>query len=373
MKHYKHYWLSLMAITFIAIGCDESSTTQDDSSKLPDSTTCTNGTWNCDDNVLFKCISNHWETIKTCGDGMTCNAETAECEPKTIPEENGNCTNGDWKCYNNELFKCISNHWEMIKTCGDGTTCNEQIASCIKITNPDVHCLTNEHLFAGRCEPDDVNHCGSHLNDCTKISGWKSGDCIDKVCFAEECALDYHLASLVDDGEEKTICEGDTKDACGSINTKCRDDSDDSANCGQCGNRCSVGEICKSGECEMGTGYTNCDGTGIDISNDSTNCGRCGNKCDVGEICRLGKCENGTGGTYCDGARVDTSNDTANCGQCGNKCGVDEVCNRGKCQAGNGYTHCDGRVIDTSTDLWNCGQCGNNCDDGEICNKGKCS
>ena len=105
----------------------------------------------------------------------------------------------------------------------------------------------------------------------------------------------------------------------------------DSANCGQCGNKCEIGEICKSGECEMGTGYTNCDGTGIDISNDSTNCGRCGNKCDVGEICRLGKCENGTGETYCDGARVDTSNDTANCGQCGNKCSVDEECMSGRC------------------------------------------
>ena len=81
----------------------------------------------------------------------------------------------------------------------------------------------------------------------------------------------------------------------------------------------------------MGTGYTNCDGTGIDISNDSTNCGRCGNKCGVGEICRLGKCENGTGETYCDGARVDTSNDTANCGQCGNKCSVDEECMSGRC------------------------------------------
>ena len=222
MKHYKYYWLSLMAIMFIAVGCDESNSPEDDPSNLPDSTTCTDGTWNCDDNMLSK---------------------------------------------------CISGRWEVFRICRYGTTCNEQTASCIETSNPDTRCPTSEHFFAGRCEPDDVNHCGSHLNDCTKISGWKSGDCIDKTCFANECVSDYHLASLFDDGKEKTICEGDTKDACGSINTKCRDD-----------------EVCVQGKCACPTGKAMCHGACIDVQSDSANCGACDNACDIGLICSAGQC-----------------------------------------------------------------------------------
>ena len=393
MKHYKHYWLSLVAITFIAIGCDESGTTQDDSSTLPDSTTCTNGTWNCDDNELFKCISNHWETIKTCGDGMTCNAETAECEPKTIPEENGNCTNDDWKCYNNELFKCISNHWETIKTCSDGTTCNEQTASCIKTTNPDIHCLTNEHLFAGRCEPDDVNHCGSHLNDCTKISGWKSGDCIDKVCFSEECAPDYHLASLVDDGEEKTICEGDTKDACGSINTKCRDDEvcvqgkcacpmgkalcqgscidvqSDSANCGACDNACDIGLICSAGQC---VGSTLCNGRKHDTQSDLDHCGACNNRCPDGKICKDGQCTSGVGWAYCDDVRVWVGT-LDRCASCTDRCADGLTCKDGKCVAEFGSAYCNDEIVEIGSDVDHCSSCNDRCPDGKICKDGQCT
>ena len=58
-----------------------------------------------------------------------------------------------------------------------------------------VLCKSTEHFFAEQCEVDDVVHCGTHTNDCTKISGWKSGNCIIKKCFADECFTGYHLVS----------------------------------------------------------------------------------------------------------------------------------------------------------------------------------
>ena len=169
-------------------------------------------------------------------------------------------------------------------------------------------------LFASMSS--DSANCGQCERKCNTGHVCFSGDCMT----LDQASSYYSVLQSYGITRGATICDNQL------INITI-----DSANCGQCGNKCEIGEICKSGECEMGTGYTNCDGTGIDISNDSTNCGRCGNKCDVGEICRLGKCENGTGETYCDGARVDTSNDTANCGQCGNKCSVDEECMSGRC------------------------------------------
>jgi hypothetical protein len=114
---------------------------------------------------------------------------------------------------------------------------------------------------------------------------------------------------------------------------------DDSANCGQCGNKCSVGNICKDGTCITGIGATYCYGKAINTSVDSANCGRCGSKCDKGYICVSGSCVKGiVGDTYCDGESVNIFTNDANCGQCGYNCNkVTEgrfiFCGKGKCCA----------------------------------------
>ena len=69
--------------------------------------------------------------------------------------------------------------------------------------------------------------------------------------------------------------------------------------------------------CNEGVGSTYCSGIQISTTIDSANCGQCGKKCGVGQICQSGTCQSGTGATYCDGKSVNTSNDFANCGQCG--------------------------------------------------------
>ena len=73
----------------------------------------------------------------------------------------------------------------------------------------------------------------------------------------------------------------------------------DSANCGQCGKVCGVGEICASGVCTIGTGGTYCNGNLVNISyNDGTNCGQCGKACPSGTSCISGICTTETVVTF---------------------------------------------------------------------------
>ena len=142
----------------------------------------------------------------------------------------------------------------------------------------------------------------------------------------------------------------------------------DSTNCGQCGNKCGFGEICKSGKCETGIGYTYCDGKGVDISKDATNCGQCGFACPTGVECISGQCVT----TQCGSISTSLMDDSANCAQCGYKCGKREICKNGKCETGIGNTYCDGKGVDISKDTANCGQCGNKCSVDEECMSGRC-
>ena len=184
---------------------------------------CADGTWKCEGNTLSRCIAGKWEIRQACPENALCNSDTGTCD---IDEPE--CTNNTWSCDGNTLSKCVAETWKTIQTCEAPAQCNEETGAC------EIECKDTEHLFAERCEADDITHCGTHTNDCTKMSGWKTGNCIGKKCFAEECETGYHLASIFDsDNKERTICQEDTHDACGSINT-----------------RCGAEEICTLGECK---------------------------------------------------------------------------------------------------------------------------
>ena len=129
---------------------------------------------------------------------------------------------------------------------------------------------------------------------------------------------------------------------------------DDSANCGQCGKKCGVGQVCQSGTCQTGIGATVCDGKSVNTSNDSANCGQCGYACPDGVSCRSGGCVI----KQCNGIQTSLMDDSSNCGQCGKKCGVGQICQSGTCQSGTGATFCDGKSVNISNDFANCGQCG---------------
>ena len=325
MKHGKLYWLSVVATMLIAVGCDESST----------STICTDNTWNCDDNVLYKCISGNWKSVKKCQ---------------------------------------------------KGTTCNKGAAACIEDETRDAQCLANEHIFAEQCEPDDVNHCGSHFNDCTKMAGWKSGKCIDKTCIAIECATGYHQAIRTDaDSKAIAICDEDTHDACGSANMKC--DADQICTQGVCSNTCRSGEVVCKGSCI--NPKTNAKYCGADAS--------CMNytACSETEQCIAGKCVisscTNPEESLCreDGQRICVNiygNNLKHCGGCGATCSNKETaiasgCNYGRCT----YT-CKDDMVNCGTeiepiclpneqlknDAQRCGDCNTKCNENELCQNGQC-
>ena len=381
MKNCKLYWISLTTTMLLASGCDDSSSSQDVPSYPPSTTACNIGTWKCDDNVLSKCIAGKWRKIKTCDDTTQCNEQTVRCDPKG----DSNCTDGTWKCNGNALSKCEAGDWILKQTCDANSTCNAKIGKCTQLDQPETKCRNTEHLFAGRCEPDDLNHCGTHTNDCTKISGWKSGNCIDKQCYASKCAAGYHLANLIDaNGKKKAICEQDTHEACGSINTQCG--ADEICAQGVCTNACQAGEVICRGTCI--NPKTNPSFCGADASCRSFTTCSGAEKCVDGK-CVLSECtpyealctENGQ--KIC----IDIyGNNPNHCGACGSTCANSETtkatgCNQGECTyiCNNNMVNCGSDTMPLclpreqfKSDAMNCGICDNKCKANELCYDGQC-
>ena len=381
MKNCKLYWISLTTTMLLASGCDDSSSSQDVPSYPPSTTACNIGTWKCDDNVLSKCIAGKWRKIKTCDDTTQCNEQTVRCDPKG----DSNCSDGTWKCNGNALSKCEAGDWILKQTCDANSTCNAKIGKCTQLDQPETKCRNTEHLFAGRCEPDDLNHCGTHTNDCTKISGWKSGNCIDKQCYASKCAAGYHLANLIDaNGKKKAICEQDTHEACGSINTQCG--ADEICAQGVCTNACQAGEVICRGTCI--NPKTNPSFCGADASCRSFTTCSGAEKCVDGK-CVLSECtpyealctENGQ--KIC----IDIyGNNPNHCGACGSTCANSETtkatgCNQGECTyiCNNNMVNCGSDTMPLclpreqfKSDAMNCGICDNKCKANELCYDGQC-
>ena len=345
-----------------------------------DSAQCSDGIRKCNDNVLSKCIAGKWHKIKTCDDTTQCNNQTGECDPI-----GSICIDGTWKCNDNVLSKCESGDWILKQTCDKNTLCNVDIGECTPVVLPEIKCQSNEHIFANRCEPDDENHCGTHTNDCTKLSGWKSGSCIDKQCYAYKCATGYHLASIIDaNGNEKTICEQDTHDACGSINTQCG--ADEICAQGVCTDKCQPGEVICNGSCI--NPKTNTQYCGADPSCRSFATCSGTEKC-VDGSCLLSSCAHNE--TLCtkNGQKVCVDvngNNPYHCGACGSTCVDTEIakatgCNQGKCT----YICYDNNINCGSNteplcmprerlkrDPLNCGKCNKACEANELCQDGQC-
>ena len=300
MKNCKLYWISLATTMLFASGCGDAISTEEVPSNPPGTTECTNGTWKCDDNVLSKCIAGKWDKFKMCGNNAICNDKTGTCTKM----------NGETKCRN------------------------------------------TEHLFAGRCEPDDLNHCGTHTNDCTKTSGWKSGDCIDKQCYASKCAAGYHLVSFIDaNGNEKTICKQDTHDACGNEMVNCGSEIEpicmsndqlksDAMHCGSCDNKCNGNELCQDGQCVVNTCSENACFYENACINLNDHCGTQCLNCNTANNALTGFCQDGACiplacvdgyHIYENACEADT---LEHCGAHGNACNVENgtnICNKGKC------------------------------------------
>ncbi len=100
-------------------------------------------------------------------------------------------------------------------------------------------------------------------------------------------------------------------------------------------------------------GYANCDGTlanlcEVTIATDDANCGACGNACTMGQRCIDGTCQCETSEMLCEGRCINTLWDDANCGACGHACGVGEECSVGACRVACALTVGDACTFGTS-------------------------
>ncbi len=201
--------------------------------------------------------------------------------------------------------------------------------------------------------------------------------------------------------KDGNVCvQGACAVACGGGTTKCGttciDTKADAENCGGCGGKCASGQVCSGGKCATtcqqpyslcggdagGGGAVHC----ADLQANDNDCGQCGNACASGYVCRLGKCTSTCGpnlskcpvdgGDQC----VDTTNDPNNCGACGQQCKSNETCvaqdgGPSKCElgCGPGTTACGQNCVDLTIDPNNCGKCGASCGGGTCYNSKCCS
>lgn len=93
-------------------------------------------------------------------------------------------------------------------------------------------------------------------------------------------------------------CDPTTPDRCGD---NCVDLQSNVQNCGKCGTACAyahAGAKCVTGACQIGaceSGWGDCangpmDGCETNTATDAANCGGCGKKCLVGQLCKNGAC-----------------------------------------------------------------------------------
>ncbi|CAM3083192.1 Stigma-specific protein, Stig1 [Legionella steigerwaltii] len=85
------------------------------------------------------------------------------------------------------------------------------------------------------------------------------------------------------------------------------------------------------GECSTGT--TSCNDSCVNLQTDNKNCGSCGNVCSTGSSCSSGQCvpQCISPLTFCNNICVNTQTDNSSCGSCGNACPRGTSCNMGRC------------------------------------------
>jgi len=189
----------------------------------------------------------------------------------------------------------------------------------------------------GSCVPSgDAGSCAGGLLLC-------SGACVDGASDPQNCGACGKKCST---GE--ACSRGSCLLRCGAGSVRCGDEcvepNADARYCGAtvgCGTnglgsagvRCPDGTSCLGGQClgdcENGTAF--CKGSCIDITQNSANCGGCGNACAAGKVCTQRICCP-MGFVGCMGVCRDLLSDEEACGACGVQCPSTMLCVNGACQ-----------------------------------------
>jgi hypothetical protein len=322
-------------------------------------------------------------------DQATANGFKTGCEVDTNLDTNhcGGC--GKACTIANGTPKCDAGSCEVKSCSGTFQDCDG---------DPKTGCEINVATNTANC-----GGCGTSGSDCANKYPNASSICSGSACVNIACDAGYaHCTGPLTGGCETNLLS-------------------DEANCGGCGTVCATAGAhvtsneCVGGQCDPKcTGsYLSCDGLKpngceADTTVEEANCGGCGNICSVAASahvvsndCLSSTCSPQCAGTYkdCDtsrsnGCEVDTATSASNCGGCGAAfmCSTaaaahvtTNACSGSTCQpkCSSLYGDCDGNRFngcekDVSADVNNCGACGDVCGKlhaagGTACAAGACS
>ncbi|MCA9668121.1 MAG: hypothetical protein KC503_21130 [Myxococcales bacterium] len=245
-------------------------------------------------------------------------------------------------------------------------------------------------VTSGEC-PSGLAFCGGIAPYCadTAFDPYNCGGCgatcaSNEQCCASQCVRSGTCNVPLPSNPGGGRCQFGFTDCTPMVGApRCVDILRDPYNCGGCGTRCGVGQLCCAGTCKAndestcGDCNTSCAarehcclssllGRFECVAFGTTeNCSRCGETCDALQTC----CESG-----CANLRLDKDN----CGTCGNACGPEQYCSGGGCRCSNGRQACglnccaageqccEGQCV-SKTDPRHCGSCGRACRPGEGC------
>jgi hypothetical protein len=319
---------------------------------------CVEGKGDCDGDPSNGCETNTSSDEKNCaGCGKVCPSVngTPYCASSTCQIT---CTDGFADCDGDRGNGCETNTNKDVLNCnGCGKTCDGKNGTpwC-----KDAKCgISDCPVGFGDCNGDpadgceidltkDAGNCKTCGTACVAANGVAA--CVASSCKIDSCAKGYADCDASAPGGYTDGCETNT--------------DTDLANCGKCGQACSIGNAsakCEAGSCKVKSctvPFADCDGNGLDCESDTSssqaNCGGCQLKCGLLHASSTGcsssqcapVCDDGWGACGNAANGCDTSLDMpAHCGNCQTSCaGGTPFCIARTCKA-----HLDIVVVNAST------------------------
>ncbi|MFO0625452.1 MAG: FG-GAP-like repeat-containing protein [Polyangiales bacterium] len=336
---------------------------------------CNAGFGNCDGNPSNGCETNTGTSAShcgACGNACTVPNATPACTGGACAV--GMCSAGFGNCDGNASNGCETNTSTSASHCGAcGNACATGFFCAAGVCTRDCGGLTN---CSNVCVDTSTN--ASHCGGCGVVCPPRANAAAQ--CARSTCGFSCNAGWGNCDGSATNGCETST-------NTSV-------AHCGGCGALCAPANAtgaCSAGVCGVAScnaGFGNCDGNASNGCETSTNtsvanCGGCGNACSLPNatptcaagVCAISACLTGFGdcdGNASNGCETNTNTSATNCGGCGAACSYPNagaVCTTGRCGLGacnSGWGNCDGDVtngceLNLTNSVANCGACGNLC------------
>jgi len=311
-------------------GCAHSNAafTCDDGDKCTFGDVCKAG--KCAAGSTLACDDGNACTDETCdkAKGCTTTANSAACSDASACTDGDTCKGG--KCTAGKQKSCDDGKVCTIDSCAPATGCVNTLST--EACDDGDKCTFGDVCKGGACAPgkklacDDGNGCTTESCDKTKgcVAAPNQASCTDaNACTTKDaCDKGACKAGPIKDCDDKKAC---TIDACspvtGCVHTNSTLSCDD-------GDKCTVGDVCKSGSCQAGNAL---------VCNDGNACTT--DSCDKAKGCasvnNTANCSDGDGCTESDACKDGAcSGKPKVCADDGNKCTL-EGCKDGVCKATN--------------------------------------